>query len=147
MPTPLRDPKQDVIKSGALRLTWVSAAIAGVSAIVVAFNDATLKIFGEDLNDRTKAAVLVAIIVAWAAIAVADLFARAIAVAGTQPPAVVTAPGGIHVTRPPLAGDDETGWAVVAIEVDGSGSETARFLVSKAGHAPEWVQAKDLKGA
>lgn len=143
---PIRDEQEDVVKAGAFRLTWVSGALGGVAAIVTAFNEHMLKIFGDDLSDGTKASVLIAIIAAWAAIAVADLLARAITTAARlrKAPSAITAPEGMRVKL--IQGvDKEDGWMVAAIRrsEDDSGS-ASEFLVVNSKEAPKWVKQDEI---
>jgi len=142
---PLRDEKEDVVKSGAFRLTWISGAIGGIAALVTAFNEHMLQIFGENLSDGTKASVLIAIIVAWAAIAVADLFARAITTAARlrRAPSAITAPEGMRVKL--INGVDAHGWMVAAIRRcdDGAGA-ASEFLVVNSKAAPKWVKQEEV---
>lgn len=142
----LRDPKEDVVKSGAMRLTWVSGAVGGVAALVTAFNDNIFKLFGDDVSDGVKASVLIAIIAAWAVIAVADLLSRAITTsAGLRkaPAGAITAPKGMRVKL--TNGVDSSGWLVAAIRgYDGTDADSAEFLVVKSGETPKWVEQADL---
>jgi hypothetical protein len=140
--SPLRDPKEDVIKSGALRLTWVSGAVGGIAGLVTIFNEEFTHLFGEHASDGIKASVLIAVIAAWAVIAVADIFARAITTsARLKKPAAaaITAPKGIRVTL--TEGKDSNGWSVAAIRgFDGADGDEAEFLVVKGGEQPQWVK-------
>jgi hypothetical protein len=138
----IRDPKEDVVKSGALRLTWISGAVGGVGALVVAFNDNITKLFGEEVSDGVKASVLIALIAAWALIAVADLLSRSITSSARlrrAPAGAITAPRGLRVKV--IDGVDSPGWLVAAIRgYDDSEADAVEFLVVKAGETPKWVE-------
>jgi hypothetical protein len=138
---PIRDPKADVVKSGAFRLTWVSGALAGISALIVAFNKGFTEIFGDTAGAGIKASVLIAIIAAWAVIAVADLLARAITTSAklrSAPAAGMPAPDGMQVKL--TDGVDSEGWLVAAVRgTDGVADGALELLVVKAGEKPKWV--------
>jgi hypothetical protein len=143
--SPMRDEQEDVVKSGALRLTWVSGAIGGIAAIVTAFNEHIFQIFGDDVSDGTKASVLIAIIAAWAAIAVADLLSRAITTAARlkRAPSAITAPEGMKVKL--TKGPDAPGWMVAAIRRCDEGTGAAsEFLVVNSKEAPKWVTQDEV---
>jgi hypothetical protein len=134
---PIRDPKADVVKAGAFRLTWVSGAIGGIGTIIIAFNKGFTEIFGDSAGPGIKASVLIAIVAAWALIAVADLLARAITTAArlrSAPAAGIPAPDGMRVKL--IDGVDSEGWMAAAVRsVDGA----LELLVVKAGEKPKWV--------
>jgi hypothetical protein len=138
---PIRDPKADVVKSGAFRLTWVSGAIGGIGALIIAFNKGFTEIFGDEAGAGIKASVLIAIIAAWAVIAVADLLARAITTSArlrSAPAAGTPAPDGMQVTL--TDGVDSPGWLVAAVRgTDGAADGDLELLVVKAGEKPRWV--------
>jgi len=148
-PTPMRDPRQDVVRSGAMRLTWISGGLAGLATLVTAFNNNIIKIFGDRLDDGIKASVLITIIAAWALIAVADLFSRAIVTSARlrRPPTdAIAAPNGLRVTL--TDGTDSVGWTVAAVrkaEAKAAGADGGaeagglEFLVMKVGNPPKWV--------
>lgn len=138
--TPVRNEKEDVVKSGALRLTWISGAIGGISAILTVFNEEFIHVFGEHASDGIKASVLIAIIAAWAVIAVADILARSITTSARMKasPEAITAPKGLKVTL--TEGQDSNGWTVAAIKGFDGQSGAAEFLVVKAGQPPKWVK-------
>lgn len=142
----VRDPEKDVIKGGALRLTWISGAIGSVGVLVTAFNNNVTKLFGEDVSDGVKASVLIAIIAAWALIAVADLFARAIATSAhlrQVPDPEFAAPEGMRVKL--TDGTDSKGWLVAAMRKPGdSANGSVEFLVLKDGEEPKWIEQKGL---
>lgn len=146
MAAPVRDENEDTIKSGALRLTWVSGTLGGITALVTIFNEEFTHVFGEHASDGIKASVLIAVIAAWALIAVADIFARALTVSAKLkkgPADSVTAPRGLKVTL--TEGEDSSGWTVAAIRgLDGSDEDSAEFLVVKSGQQPKWVEGDQL---
>jgi hypothetical protein len=144
---PIRDPNEDVVKSGAFRLTWVSGTIAGIAGVVTVFNEQFIHIFGEHASDGVKASVLIAIIAAWALIAVADLLARAITTTAKlrrEPSSLVTAPKKMRV-KVTGGGEDSPGWTVAAIRgADGSEADALNLLVVKSGQAPKWVKQDEV---
>lgn len=146
MAAPIRDEKEDTIKSGALRLTWISGTLGGLTALVTVFNEEFTHVFGEHASDGIKASVLIAVIVAWALIAVADIFARAMTVSAKLkkgPGDSVTAPKGMKVKL--TGGEDSPGWTVTAIRgLDGTDEDSAEFLVVKSGEQPKWVKGDEL---
>jgi hypothetical protein len=137
----IRDSKEDVVKSGAFRLTWISGTIGAIGVIVTAFNDNIVKIFGDHVSDGIKASVLIALIAAWAAIAIADLLARAITTSArlrSIPAAGMPAPNGMQVKL--TDGVDSEGWLVAAVRgTNGGAGEGLQFLVVKAGEKPKWI--------
>lgn len=135
-PGPFRDEKEDVIKSGALGVTWISATIGGIAAILTVFNEQLINLFGDDLADNLKAGILVAVILAWALIAVADVMARAKVTAASLRAEVATAPEGMKVKLIEADGVND-GWSVSAIR----GTE---LLVAKAGQKPKWVKQDEV---
>jgi hypothetical protein len=141
VPTPFRNSEEDVVKSGAFRLTWISAAVGGVGAIVTVFNEQLVNIFGDEVSDGVKASILIAIIAAWALIAVADLFSRAIVTSARLRHGhseAIAAPRDLRVNL--TDGPRSDGWIVAAIR-DGNGSgESSEYLVVKGGEIPKWVK-------
>jgi hypothetical protein len=142
----IRDEKEDVVKSGALRLTWVSGAIGGIGALVTIFNEQFINVFGDNASDGIKASVLIAIIAAWALIAVADILGRSITTSARLRQALdkpIAAPKGMRVTL--TKGTDSEGWAVAAIRsADGGDDSKLEFLVAKAGQTPQWVKQEGV---
>ncbi len=143
---PIRDPNEDIVKAGAFRLTWISGAVGGIAGLVTVFNEQFIHIFGEHASDGVKASVLIAVIAAWALIAVADLLSRSITTAAKlrrDPPAPIVAPKGMRVKV--TEGEDTTGWSVVAIrDADGTETDALNFLIIKAGQAPKWVKEDEV---
>ena len=150
----IRNSNEDVVKSGALRLTWVSGAIGGIAAIVTVFNEEFVHLFGEHASDGIKASILIAIIAAWAIIAVADLLGRSITTSArlrlkanellsAPKDELITAPKGMRVKL--TDGVDSEHWTVAAIRTsNGGGTAGLEFLVAKAGQEPQWVKQKGL---
>jgi hypothetical protein len=143
---PIRDEKEDVVKSGALRLTWVSGAIGGVGAILTVFNEQFINLFGENASDGIKASVLIAIIAAWTLIAVADILGRSMTVSARlrrAPDESMPAPKGMRVKL--TEGEDAVGWTVAAIRsANGGDTSSLEFLVTKAGEAPQWIKQEGV---
>lgn len=143
---PIRDPKNDVIKSGTTKIASLSAIVAGLAGIDVAFNNSLIKIFGGNPSNGVKTTILVALIGAWALIAVADLLSRAITTAASQPKFAV-APPGLKVRRPDQEGTTaEQHWLVAAAEFDPTTPEAVKLLVLKAGEQPVRIDASTTKG-
>lgn len=144
---PIRDPANDVIKGGATRVASLSAIVGGLAALDVTFSDKLVEIFGTTApTAEIKATILVALIAAWALIAVADLFTRAIATAAAQPQ-LTLAPAGMKVRRSDQEGTGaERNWIVAAIERDPAKPESAMLLVLKSGEKPTWIGASTVKG-
>lgn len=144
---PIRERNDDVIKAGTTRIASLSAIVAGLAAIDVTFSDNLVEIFGDTPPTAgIKTTILVALIAAWAVIAVADLFSRAITTAASSPK-LVTTPGGIEVRRADQQGTSaERGWIVVAAEAKPAKPEATKLLVVKSGQKPEWVDASTVKG-
>jgi hypothetical protein len=141
---PVRNEKKDVVKAGALRLTWISGTLGGIAAILTALNEHLINFFGDNLTDDIKADILIVIIAAWSLIAVADLFTRAITTAARlkAPSApLVTAPSGMRVKL--TDGVDSAGWLVAAIR-GGDGAGDAELLIAKSGEAPKWVKRDEV---
>jgi hypothetical protein len=135
-PGPLRNKSEDVIKSGALGVTWISGAIGALTAIATVFNEQLVNIFGDDLADNLKAGILVAVILAWTLIAVADVMARAKVTAASLRVDVIPAPKGMKVKLVENDGLDDA-WSVSAIR----GGE---LLVAKRDHKPRWVKQSEV---
>jgi len=135
-PGPLRDKDADVIKSGALGVTWMSGGVASAAAILTLLNEDLIHFFGANLADDLKAGILVVVILAWTLIAVADVIARAKVTAARIGASVATAPQDMKVKVSGDAGTDD-GWSVSAIR----GNE---LLVARAGMKPKWVKQSDV---
>lgn len=134
---PLRDKNEDVIKSGALRLTWISGTLAALTAIGTAFNEQLVNLFGDNLADELKAGILAVVILAWALIAVADLMARAKVTAARLEAQVAPAPQGMKVKLIESDGVDSTGWQVSAIR-------DTELLIAKSDKKPKWVKQGEV---
>lgn len=131
-PTPFRNKDEDVIKSGSLRVTWISGTLAGLAGLVTLFNDHIHTLFGKDVSDEIKAGVLAVVILAWALVAVADVMARAKVTAARLGIEVTPALKGMKVKLSEVDGDDP-GWEVHAIR----GSE---LLIAKQNKKPKWIK-------
>jgi hypothetical protein len=139
----------EAIKSPATTLTLGSAGAATIATLVVAFNDSFREIFGDTAGPNIKAAVLIAVIGAWALVAVADIVGRAIAKAATEEaagrkataeiaakatPGTAMMPTALRATN--LDGPDEDGFLAVATRcVDGNHEV---MLVKESG-TPVWI--------
>jgi hypothetical protein len=135
LPT-IRDKDKDVIESGALKITWISGTLGGITAILTVFNEELVNLFGDDLADELKAGILVVVILAWSLIAVADLMARAKVTAARLGAGVTTAPRGMRVSVNETDGKD-SGWEVSAIR----GTE---LLIAKRDKKPKWVKQDEV---
>jgi hypothetical protein len=139
----------EAIKSPATTLTLGSAGAATIATLVVAFNDSFREIFGDTAGPNIKAAVLIAVIGAWALVAVADIVGRGIAKAATERAAGVKEAAEIAAKATPpisllpttlnaknLDGRDEEGFLAVATR-NSKGVE--QVLLVKAATTPVWV--------
>ena len=160
----------DVIDARTLNLTLGSGFAAFLTSAIVVFNDSFKAIFGGDaltgpeLADA-KIRVLVPVVAAFAAIAVADLLARAWTTAAsknakateaaarehavvartvaTQSYVLAAAPPGLVATR--IKGRDEAGFIVGALRFKPSAPDAVEYLVVKSGVAQEWVAGQHLE--
>ena len=135
-PGPLRDKDADVIKSGALGITWMSGGVASAAAILTVLNEDLINFFGDKLADDLKAGILVVVILAWTLIAITDVMARAKVTAARISSGVATAPQDMKVKVTGDAGTDD-GWSVAAIR----GNE---LLVARSGMKPKWVKQSEV---
>ena len=142
MAAPIRKEDEDIIKGGTLRLTWISAAAAGLAAFVTVFNDTFERMFGKD-QPSIKAAILIAVIAAFTLISVSDLLARALATAaklrssaqkevGSQAAAKLEAAAKTLSDKWESAQD---GWAISAVPASltatkTKGSDVSGFIVA-----------------
>jgi hypothetical protein len=145
---------KDAIKARTLNLTLGSGFAAFLAGGVTVFNDSFKAIFGDKLSAgqlaSTKATILVAVIAAFAAIAVADLIARAWATAAKERResldeafAIATAPSGLKATK--TRGRDVAGFTVAAVRFKRADPDAVEYLLVKSGVAPEWVATKDVE--
>jgi hypothetical protein len=139
----------EAIKSPATTLTLGSAGAATIATLVTVFNESFDSIFGEGAGANIKAAVLIAIIAAWAIVAAADIVGRAVAKAATEHAAGRKAAAEVAAAATPswsimptalaaknLDGRDETGFLAVATRtVDG----VEQVMLIKAATRPIWV--------
>lgn len=141
------------IKAPATNLTVGSGITAFLAAAVTAYNKTFEAIFGKHATEVTRREVLTVIILAFAAVAVADLLSRAItAAAHERGTAMVAAAGvgqsGVTPLFPGLpatltTGVDEPGYLAVAMRSDAEGHQ--EYLVIKAGKKPKWVGQDGLQ--
>lgn len=135
----------EAVKAPATNLTLGSAGAATLATLATAYNDTFHSIFGDTAGPDVKAAVLIAVIAAWALIAVADIFGRAISKAATErAPATTTAvmtmlPIAVIATN--LDGKDRNGFLAVAVR--GADGEEEVLLV-KSGEPAAWVARRNL---
>lgn len=130
----------EVIPAKSLRITWLSAVAAGVVAAAALFTDDFFdELLGGEAPAGARAAVFITVVVAWAAIAVADILARGYASA--HPAAIATVPPGLPKATW-TKGKDEAGFRVAAVRM--TSSDDAEYLILKSGHAPRWVSGADL---
>jgi hypothetical protein len=133
-----------------LNLTLGSGFAALVAAGVTIFNKSFKSIFGDSITGvdlaNTKATILVAVIAAFAAIAVADLLTRAWATAAkarVDSFTIAAAPSKLKAKK--TSGVDETGFIVAALRFKPSAPDEVEYLLVKTGAQPEWVARKDLE--
>lgn len=142
----------EAIKSPTMTLTLGTAGAATIATLVAAFNDSFNAIFGQAAGPDIKAAVLIAVIAAWAFIAVADIFSRAIAKAATETAlgAELAAKASANVVLMPTAlsakrlkGPDEPGFLVAALRSGDDGADLVMLV--KEGKPPEWVERDEVE--
>lgn len=144
--------KPEAIKSPATNLTLGTAGAATIATLVAAFNDSFDAIFGDTAGPSIKAAVLIAVIAAWAFVAVADMLSRAIAKAATETARgaelaarassdLVLMPTAVSATR--LKGPDEPGFLAAALRSGDDGAELVMLV--RAGKPPEWVERTEVE--
>jgi hypothetical protein len=73
----IRNPDDDAIKGGTLRITWISGIIAALVALGSTWGSLWDAVYGQDPSMWVKTAVLMTIIAAWSLIAAADILGRA----------------------------------------------------------------------
>lgn len=130
----------EVIAAKSLRITWLSAIAAGVVAAAALFTDDFFdELLGGEAPAGARAAVFITVVVAWAAIAVADILARGYASA--HPAAIAPVPPGLPKATW-TKGTDESGFRVAAVRM--TSSDDAEYLILKSGHAPRWVPGVEL---
>ncbi|HEX8103205.1 MAG TPA: hypothetical protein VF533_11370 [Solirubrobacteraceae bacterium] len=145
--------ESDAIDARTLNLTLGSGFAAFIATAVVVFNKSFKAIFGEDLGPEAlathKVAVLVAVIAAFAAIAVADMLSRAWATASKANSTalgnnfvIAAAPSRLKAMK--TTGTDEDGFMVAAIRFKPSAPDDVEYLLIKAERPPEWVAGKEL---
>ena len=139
------------IKAPTTNLT-IGSAGAGVVAFVLTFWDQAFEtIFGKNASEATRQWIVLALIGAFAAIAVADLIARAIATAAherawSRVASAAVSQSGVAAVVPAQSakstnGVDRDGLVAVA-ERTRKGSK--QFLLVKADAEPAWVDANDV---
>lgn len=142
----------EAIKSPATALTLGSAGAASLATLATVYNETFHSIFGDSAGASIKAAVLIAVIAAWALIAVADIVGRAIAKAATERAAGLKAAAEVtaSATSTPstvilpttlaaknLDGADETGFLAVATRIVDGKNEV---MLIKDACTPVWVR-------
>jgi len=143
----------DAINARTLNLTLGSGFAAFLATAITVFNDSFKAIFGEDLSGaelaRYKVTVLVAVIAAFALIAVADLLARGWTTASrTRADAqvahymIAAAPSNLKAKK--TEGVDLGGFTVAALRLKPSQPDAVEYLLVKTGAAPEWVAGKHV---
>ena len=151
---PLGKTTSDAIDARTLNLTLGSGFAALVATGVTIFNKSFKAIFGDDLTGdhlaSAKTTILVAVIGGFAAIAVADLLARAWATASKERANALTgsfviaaAPSKLKAKK--TAGSDVAGFTVGAVRFKPAAPDEVEYLLVKSGVAPEWVTAKELE--
>jgi len=146
----------EAIKASATNLTLGSAGAATIATLVTVFNDSFDSIFGKAAGANIKAAVLIAVIVAWSLIAVADIFGRAIAKSATEKangleraakaaanPDAAIVPMPIALPAKRLKGPDESGFLAVGLLNTANGGGTV--MIVKEGQPPEWVERDEVE--
>jgi hypothetical protein len=142
-----KDSPSDAIKARTLNLTRVSGLAAVIATAITVFNKSFKAIFGDKLTGvnlaNAKLTLVVAVIAAFALIAVADLIARAWATAAGGSFVIASAPGGLTATK--TEGVDEPGYTVAAVRFKPTEPDAVEYLLVKAGEAPGWTVGSKLK--
>lgn len=132
-----------VIAPKSLRITWLSALVAAVIAAAPLFTDEFFDdLLGEKAPAGARAAIFIAVILAWGVIAVADILARGYASAHSV--RVTPTPEGLP-TCTWTKGKDESGFSVAAVRM--TKPDDAEYLIVKSGHPPRWVPGSELSFA
>ena len=133
-----RQVAQSPIKAPAMNITLGTAGVLSLGAVLTAWKDAFEYIFGANVSNGVRAAVLIAVIAAVVVIAAVDMLARAIAT--RRDPHHVLTLGEGWTASVQKEGADETGFTVAAARVGDAPSE-AEYLLLKDGKAPTWHRA------
>ncbi|MBA2313185.1 MAG: hypothetical protein H0V97_10360 [Actinobacteria bacterium] len=132
----------EVVKAPELRVTKFSAVGAAVVAGAAVINPVFEAILGEEPEAGHKVTIFVAAIAAWALIASADMLARSLATAHSQPQ-IAPIQQAMKVTY--TKHEDDPGHLVVALRFNPTNPDEPEFLIVKAGKAPMWAPRSDLK--
>lgn len=133
------DEGSEIIKSGTLATTRgtgvVAIALVGVFLVVESLDFGPWK----DASSAQQLTFVLGAGAIWAVVAGADSIARGISTANAR--TVVTLPPGLVATK--TDGQDEPGWAVVAIDIGNGKEGSQQYLLSKGGKA-EWLDSTKL---
>lgn len=144
----LSDRASDVpgaVKAPATNLTLGSAIIAFLAVIGTAIEPVFEAVFPDGASDGIRAAVLIAVIAAWALIGVADIIMRGVSQAATARSQWVMSPVESGITATRLEAVDSPGWTVAAVRFPLSTPEKTSYLLVKAGETPAWVDKEDVQ--
>lgn len=137
--------RQGPISSGALNLTLGSGVAAAVLTLLEVFSPAFVeRVLGPNPSAGARGSLFIAVVAAWAIVAVSDIAGRAYAHAHDHP-LIAAAPEAFEVSRPSLPKADEEGWSVLAIRMEPDSPNVASYLVAKKGNAPEWVGGDQIE--
>lgn len=144
MANPFSASESDAIKARTLNLTLFSGLAAAIASAIVVFNESFKAIFGDDLTGpelaHTKLVLLIAVIAAFAVIAVADMLARAWASSANGKLIVTPVPG-----NPSAKTVDGDGFTIAAMRVQSGAPDDVEYLMVKAGSEPTWVAAAKVR--
>jgi hypothetical protein len=144
MANPFAASESDAIEARTLNLTLFSGLAAAIASAIVAFNESFEAIFGDDLTGaelaHTKLVLLVAVIAAFALIAVADMLARAWASSAKGGVIVTPVPGG-----PSAKTVDGDGFTIAAMRVKPDAPDEVEYLLVKADAEPTWAAGAKVR--
>lgn len=144
MANPFSASESDAIKGRTLNLTLFSGLAAAIAAAITVFNESFKAIFGDSLGGtdlaNAKLTLLIAVIAAFAVIAVADMLSRAWASAANSKLIVTPVPG-----APAGKTVDDDDVTVAALRVKPDAPDDVEYLVVKAGSEPTWEAAAKIR--
>jgi hypothetical protein len=136
--TPIRDDAEDKVKSGTLRVTLGTQAVAIIGALITGLDP----LLGDEFSSGQKTAIIVAAIAFVAVAQVADVIARAWTTSAATMRAIPL-PKSLDVTV--TTGKDEHGRAVGMLMQNGEPQYLVVLKASSSDGSAAWHPARDLK--